>query len=333
MVHSAADGHGADGAHRQIVIRALRPTDLGPFLTFRSRTPSNAALLGPMARTGGLTFREFLGRSLAINPGRETWVQIEHGQVFGLVAARARFGTDVWDIDHLMIAPSVDGDRVCLRLLDHLCAAAVEEGVQKVFLRLPIDSPWLHPARQAGFVHYTSEQIFVVPHLQAVPRPTVAGLRPRRPADHQALFQLYTGIVPAPVRQIEALTLQEWRWTDNWGLTYPAPIRPALPRRRRDLVLQTDDHLSAWLPIHLRARSLQILLDHRAEVEPDVLVARGLSELTPNGPVAFPLRDYQGHLVEPLVERGFVQGDSHALLARMLTARVPERRLIPAGVA
>jgi hypothetical protein len=314
------------------MIRALRPTDLGPFLTFRARGPENEALLGPVNRPNGLAFGEFVDRSFAIKPGRETWVQIEHRQIFGLVGARARFGTDVWDIDRLVIAPSVDDDRVCLRLLDHLCEAAVEEGVQKVFLRLGAESPWIGPARQAGFVHYTTEQIFVQPQVGQIRRPTVAGLRPRRPADHQALFQLYSAAVPAYVRQIEALTLQEWRWTDNWGIVAMAPFRANLSRRRRDLVVQGEDRLEAWLQVDLHARSLQLTTDPRGPIDVPLLLTRGLAELQAGRPAVFALRDYQTELAAHLEDLGFLAGESQALLARVLSVRVPERRLVPARV-
>ena len=225
-----------------------------------------------------------------------------------------------------MIASSVDADRVCMRLLDHICDAAVEEGVQKVFLRLAEGSPWLQPAHQAGFVHYTSEQVYMLPHLSPIARPTVPGLRPRRPADHQALFQLYSAAVPAHVRQIEALTLQEWRWIDNWGLVSTA-LRPGLTRRRRDLVVQAEGGIEAWLPVDLRLRP-----DPRQAADLPLLLSRGLSELPPGRPVDFPVRDYQTELAAPLEELGFYRGESQALLARMLTVRVPERRLVPARV-
>jgi hypothetical protein len=332
VVHSTADERSAVGARFVRLIRALRPTDLPAFLNFRARAPANEALLGPAVRADGLSFKEFVGRSLALNPGRETWVHVEQGQLYGLVAARARFGTDVWDIDHLMVSPGLDDDRVCLRLLTHLCEAAVEEGVHKVFLRLPLDSPWLQPARQAGFLHYTTEHVLVLPTFEPGAKPVVPGLRPRRPADHQPLFQLYTSSVPGQVRQIEALTLQEWRWTDNWGFSSVVSLRRAMRRRRRDLVVQDEGRVTAWVQVETTARTIQILLDAGEAPPISDLLNRGLAELPPGRPVAFAMRDYQGELSGPLEERGFRQIESQALLAQMLTVRLPERRLVPARV-
>jgi hypothetical protein len=331
VLHSTADDHGAAGAAELPLIRALRPTDLPAFLAFRARSTGNAAALAHRRPTR-LALREMLARSLALRPGVETWVQIENGQIHGLIAARARFGTDVWDIDQLVIAPSPDDDRVCLRLLDHLCSAAVEEGVLKVFLRLPDESPWATATRQAGFVHYTGEQLYVLPALEPPERPSVAGLRPRRPADHQSLFHLYSAVVPARVRQIEAMTLQEWRWNDNWGLTSVASVRPALSRRRRDLVVQCDGELTAWLQVHAGGRTVRLLNDAESGLEPGLLLRRALAELAGVGPVAVAVRDYQRELVAPLEELGFLPGDSYALFARLLAARIPERRLVPARV-
>jgi hypothetical protein len=314
------------------LIRALRPTDLPAFLNFRARAPANEALLGPALRAGGLSFREFLGRSLALNPGRETWVHVEQGQLFGLVAARARFGTDVWDVDYLMVTPAVDDDRVALRLLSHLCEAAVEEGVHKVFLRVPLDSPWLQPARQAGFVQYTTENVFVLPTLPPAAKPPVPGLRTRRPADHQPLFQLYSSAVPAHVRQVEALTLQEWRWTDNWGFTSMASLRGAVRRRRRDLVVHDDGRATAWVQVDLGQRTVQLLVDANKPAPIADLLERGLAELPPGRAVAFALRDYQSELTSSIEDKGFRPIESQALLAQMLTVRIPETRLVPARV-
>ena len=331
MLHSTTDDQVAAGAVGIPLIRALRPTDLPAFLAFRARAPANAATLAH-GRPVRLSFREMLGRSLALRPGVETWVQIENGQIHGLIAARARFGTDVWDIDQLVVAPSLDDDRVCLRLLDHLCSAAVEEGVLKVFLRLAEESPWAHASRQAGFAHYTSEQLHVLPSMEPIERPAVPGLRPRRPADHQALFQLYSAAVPGHVRQIEAMTLQEWRWNDNWGFASVASVRPALSRRRRDLVVQGEAELTAWLQVQARSRVIRLLYDADGAPDPGVLLRRALAELAPPGPVACPVRDYQRELVAHLEDLGFLPGESHALFARLLAARIPERRLVPARV-
>lgn len=320
------------GARSGPLIRALRPTDLPAFLNFRTRAPANEALLGPALRAGRLSVRDFLGRSLALNPGHETWVQVEQGQLYGLVAARARFGTDVWDVDQLMVTPAIDDDRVALRLLSHLCEAAIEEGVHKVFLRLPLDSPWLQPARQAGFVQYTTEHVFVLPSLGPAAKPPVQGLRPRRPADHQPLFQLYSAAVPAHVRQIEALTLQEWRWTDHWGFSTMASLGGGVRRRRRDLVVRDNGHASAWVQVDLVQRVLRVLLDANEATPVADLIERGLAELPPARPVAFALREYQTELAAPIEQRGFRPIETQALLAQVLTVRIPERRLVPARV-
>lgn len=297
-----------------------------------ARAPENEALLGPALRASRLSLREVVSRSLALRPGHETWIQIENGQIHGLAAAHARLGADVWDVDHLVIDPTIDADRVCQRLLDHLCGAAVEEGVQKVFLRLPEDSVWVPVARQVGFVHYTTEQVHVLPALEPQERPLVPGLRPRRPADHQSLFQLYSAVVPLHVRQIEAMTLQEWRWNDNWGFASVASVRPALSRRRRDLVVQSEGQIDVWLQVQTRLRTIQLLVDADAGIDTAVLLRRALSELAPPGPVGFSLRDYQGGLAHHLHDLGFQPGESQALLARLLAVRVPERRLVPARV-
>src|SRR5581483_4307836 len=189
------------------MIRALRPTDILPFVAFshqvsRGSSDRTSVLSNSLSAVG-----VFLGRSLALEPGRESWVQIEHGQISGLVSAKRREGADVWDIDQLVYLTSPDAPRTCARLLKHLLAAASDDGVQKVFLRLDSDNPALEWARQVGFVQYAVETVYHLPEVPVLAHPPqVPHLRPRRPADHQALFQLYCTAVPVRVRQAEGMT-------------------------------------------------------------------------------------------------------------------------------
>jgi hypothetical protein len=63
-----------------------------------------------------------------------------------------------------------------------------------------------------------------------------------------------------------------------------------------------------------------------------VLLRRALAELPPSGPVTCPVRDHQPELVAPLEDLGFTPGEEQELFARLLAARIPERRLVPARV-
>lgn len=306
------------------MIRAPRPTDVFAYLAFRSQTAENEALIRADGKTAVPTVTALLGGSL--EPRSERWVLVDRGQIVGLVGARARFGADVWDVDQLIASSSADTDRVYRRLLEHVCRQAVQEGVQKVFLRLHEESEALSAARHAGFVKYAAEHV----HYQPEPRPSVLsvpdGLRPRCPIDHQAIFQLYCSAVPAFVRQVEGLTLQEWRWTDGWR-PHPMPWRPG-GLRRRDFALRDGGNVVAWLQVDPRGRQLALLVDSRKPEVARSVLAYGVAELG-RGPITLPLREYQLALQPELEEQGFRPVARHALLARMLVSRVPEVRLVP----
>ncbi|TAK26236.1 MAG: hypothetical protein EPO26_00785 [Chloroflexota bacterium] len=310
------------------MIRALRPTDIAAVLAFSRQRDSVDVLADDDLPRIGFSIRETIERSLALRPGRETWIAIESGRVDGIVSAQARFGADMWDIDALRIAASVDADRVCLSLLDHLMHAAHEEGILKVFLRLPAEANWSVVARQAGFARYARESTYVSslpPNAEPVDIDT---MRPRRPADHLALFHLYSSLVPLGVREVEAMTLQEWRWLDNWGVV--APVRPRLPGNRRDFIVAHDGEIDVWLQIRQRQRRVQMLLDPTRSDVAEGLVHFAIAHIRGIDAIRFVARDYQESLRRVLSDSGFVETESEDLFARILTVRVPDMRLIPA---
>src|SRR5579859_4659817 len=144
------------------MIRALRPTDAPAYVAFYHRLSTTGdGNYSQRSRWWAVpTMMAFFGRSFAVEPGREAWVQIDHGQISGLVAAKKREGADVWDVDQLAVLPSSDARRTATRLLEHLLAAAADDGIQKVFLRLPVEDPAQDWARQVGFSKYCDETTY-----------------------------------------------------------------------------------------------------------------------------------------------------------------------------
>lgn len=307
------------------MIRALRPTDLLPYLAFRSQSPGNEALRQGVSQSDRLSLRGFLGGSLSLDYGRETWVQIEGGSIDGLIAARSRYGADVWDVDRLMVNQSADTEKVSLHLIEHLCGAALDEGVQKVFVRLAEGSEALYAARQAGFHCYSTECLFVRPAGKPLPVESVPGLRNRRLVDHQSIFQLYCLEVPAYVRQVEGLTLHEWRSSDGW---WSPPVQW---RRsgRRDLIVHSEGRVSGWLRVMAHDRAIRLLVDSRDRQPTLGLISIGLRLLGQGPEVVVLVPEYQTDLRTRLEEEGFNLIARHALLVRLMAIRVPEAKLIP----
>ncbi|HVB97379.1 MAG TPA: GNAT family N-acetyltransferase [Chloroflexota bacterium] len=312
------------------MIRALRPTDLLAYVDFcrqvaLARTDDDREALSAYP-----TVRDFWSHSLALEPGRETWVQIEHGHISGLVTAKHREGADVWQIDQLLILPSADAGRTCTRLLEHLLTAAADEGIQKVFLRLTVNDPALEWANRAGFFQYCTEYVYALPEVPTFAHVTVvAHLRPRRASDHQSLFQLYCVTVPFRVRQAEGMTLHEWRWTDGWQvhhLAFPLSFRAA---RRQDYVVETAPRLSGWLQVERQSRRLGILSNQAEAPDVDGLLRFGLARLGSGGFANCIVRDYQPAVLASLEDHHFREVGHYSLLARALAVRIPEAKLVP----
>jgi GNAT superfamily N-acetyltransferase len=315
------------------MIRALRPTDVLAYLTFYNRLPRGrhdpSDRLAPA--TGGVLplVTGFFGRSLALDAGRETWVQIDNGRISGLVASKRREGADIWDVDQLAVLPSADSARTASRLLEQLLSAAVDEGIHKVFLRLDERDPAQDWVRQVGFFQYCQETTFVRPEVPAFARPIVdQRIRQRRASDHHILFQLYCSAVPFRVRQAEGMTLHEWRWTDGWAVR-PAGFRSLIGTFRSDFVFDVDSRAAAWLQVDRAKRRLSILTDEHLDVDTSDLITYGLMRLEAGGPAWCAARDYQDGLACALKENNFLFGRSETLFARALASRVPEAKLVP----
>lgn len=314
------------------MIRALRPTDVLAYVAFCNRVSRRRnvdPIEGePLGFAPVPTLVGFLGRSFALDAGHESWVQIERGHISGLVAAKRREGADVWDVDQLALLPTSDAGRTCTRLLEQLLAAAVDEGILKVFLRLEEDDPARRWAEEVGFVEYSREYLYVRPEVPSGIGPVdLPGLRPRRAADHQALFQLYCGAVPFRVRQAEAMTLHEWRWLDGWG-SHSMSSRLLRGDARIDYVVEADGHVAGWLKLDPRRREVSILADQTHSVQ-EPLLAFALARLGPGRPVRCPARDFQEGLHQALEDGAFGVVRRYALYARALAARIPEVKLVP----
>jgi len=306
------------------------PTDALLYVKFCHELSLKSGLQGSVWLRAMTAAGSMLGYSLSLEAGRVSWVQIEHGQISGLVTAKRRQGADVWDIDQLAYLPSADAPRTCARLLGHLLSAASDEGVLKVFLRLDSSSPAVEWALRVGFVQYSVETVYYLPEVPSPARPPrLEWVRPRCPSDHQALFQLYCSTVPVRVRQAEGMTLQEWRWTDGWWLD-PMGLPPILGRGgRHDFVVEDAPRLIAWLQADRRRRRITIQAESRDGLDIDALIRHGLRTLGTGRHAYCAVREYQLNLVGALEEIGFAAIRTDSLLTRALATRIPELKLVP----
>lgn len=314
------------------MIRALRPTDFGAFLTLRRTLLPNQALTKTRPEPVSPSVLSFIRGAMLVPPLRRSWIDMRDGRPEGLISAKARPGTDMWDVDQLIVPePARNGEDGGLALLIKVCEAALQEGIHRVFLRVAADSPVMGAARRAGFCHYGTEYVY---RLDSMPKHSEwlpPALRPRRRADHQALFHLYSICVPAGVRAVEGMTLQEWRWNDGWGIRQAGWMGKRF-RNRQDFVLEEGGELTAWLKINRRHRTLELLwLPGREEALTEIVLF-GALVLGDWQPITCPVRAYQTALRIPLEKLGFRLLGEHALLARSLLARVAQPKLMPVGI-
>lgn len=312
------------------VIRALRPTDVVAYLAFCRQLDEDVdgervrswQRLRIVPEAAGL-----VGRSLPLGPARESWIRIERGQIYGLVATRRRIGADIWDVDELAVLPTPDAGNTVVHLLDRVLGAAIQEGIHKVFLRLPEGDPAQEWVRQVGFYPYCREEVYYRGELPGLAQvPNVPGLRPRRPVDHQPLFQLYSAVVPFRVRQAEAMTLHEWRWLDGWT-PHRVGLDLVLRTGRSDFVLTGPDRPTAWLQTDRRTRTIGLLADSDCDLAE--LFRFAVAQLGGGRAAWCSVRDYQAGQSGALQELGFSSVARNVLFARALAVRVPEMKLVP----
>jgi hypothetical protein len=248
------------------------------------------------------------------------------GRLAGLAVARSRAGGLVWDIANLQAADNL----VAADLLEQVAVCAASHGARRVFMETPIGGRGPDVARRAAFERYTSGELFVLAPGGKAERTDVFEARPRLRADEQALFQLYTNAVPAPVRAAEAMTL------DEWAALYPGGKRwrPSFTGTRQQFVWELGTSLVGWLEITFGQRSqyLELLVHPRYDDAADRLVRYALLQMSPKAPIYTAVREYQSGLAAAVQRAGFRLAAEHDVFVRLLAERVREPRLVTANV-
>jgi len=245
--------------------------------------------------------------------------------------AQVRIKKESSEADMVYLAPSFstveEAATIWCNLLETLCLEAGEQGIQRIFARLPEDGPEVESFQQVGFSIYTREDIFrlvQIPYDLSHPERT---LRPQQPADNWRLQGLYATVAPRLVQQTENLTAEKWETT---------PGRWLRQARREGYVLEDKGEIIAYLRIHQGQTGhwLEMLLHPEAYERADELVVQALSLLAeyPIRPIYCCLRRYQGGLRVPLEANGFYLFASQCVMVKHVTVRVrePALKLVPA---
>ena len=216
------------------------------------------------------------------NGRRHSWVLSRRGVPIGLVSCRQYKGPGSWEIDRLQVSQGREWASV--DLLEEANLALGRLGAERLVLRLPEDSPLHSCAMEAGFNPLIRERVYVrspgVPSVLPAD-PSGDSARPGQDSDSFQLFRLYSVSVPASIRQMEALSLEDWQQTfggrdlspeGQWVLERDGQIAAALTMakgngKRRLLDLLTNpkcpadySHLLAWAEEVEGARSTLVTL-------------------------------------------------------------------------
>ena len=301
------------------MIRSLHLADVPALLLFLSKSPSNEAWV--RTRLGGRD-RE-LAAALPLIKGcvlagdrQRSFVCVRRGLVQGLVCVRSCSGGSMWEVDRLLLVPGHED--CCSGLLERAGRGGSRLGVARIFLRLSSDSGAVDAARDAGFIQYLTESLYVLEAAPQVEVPATSGVpRPKRKEDDYGIFRLYSATVPVQVRSVEGMTFQEWNQSRDSG-------------DYTEVVVEDGGEVAAFLRVRSGAAARQ--LDLMADLESDdtgPLVEYGLAVMGGGGPVYSLVPEFQQHLRTALEERGFRQVGEYACFSRQLMPRVREPHLVP----
>ncbi len=301
---------------------ALLHTPRGPNLARPRSNPTGAGL----PRPGGALWKN----ALLQRPERVALARWDGPRLLGLAAARTRSGVSAWEIDGLYLpcrnrpaaANAPDGGLnpglrhaaaadAGLELLEELVVAAGLRSAQRIFLRLPADSPALGLARRSGFAPCYRETLW---DGHGRPAPIAAApnsLRPRLPEDDYPLFQLFCASVPLAVRQALGPTFQLWQ---DSRASSPGPWPGREPA---EWVVETGGRVVAWLGMTARQGMTEVEIMANPDW-PDLPAQVMDFALSGAGPRRWLTPEYQAPVGERLLRLGFRPTADLIVLVKMV---------------
>jgi GNAT superfamily N-acetyltransferase len=279
---------------------------------------------GPPARLWML-FSQTLSALLPLTQETLLFVAEEEGKVIGFVQASARpqginpASTAVaLQVLNLSVDPEVDHETVAPALIEQLCNQALDRGLLRLFVRLPLDDPLTPVFRLQGFRQYATESVLYADTPRAMPGSSPAGARPARSRDARLLYQLYRKVTPMGVAQVEAPTYRDWRLLrDDDG--------------QQTVVDRVE--LVGWLSVRKASGTSPHTLSFLALPEsplPGELADLAITQAGA-GPAWSSLRHYDSPMIDALRGRGFTTLLTQVLMVKELGIRAPvhEKGLVP----
>ena len=260
--------------------------------------------------------------TLANRGDRVTLAWWDGRRLAGLASARIRSGRRAWEIDRLFLSQdsgmmSANGDEphsapnmVALDLFENLGVAAGDLGAERLFLRIPSNSPICVLARRAGFFP-CFEEMLLKKAASDLPETTTnwrPDWRELLPEDHHSLFQLYCASTPQAVRAATGMTLDRWQDAqESRG-------------RRKDWVAKYEGRVVGWLGLSERygVTGVEALANPN---DTEMWEALANCALSHKGDQSWLVPDYQAGLACELLPRHFHETARYSVMIK--TVAVP----------
>lgn len=306
-------------------VRSANLLDLGRVEDIHRRSGQPLTVQPPSIRLWSL-LSHTLSALLPLSQETLLYVAEERGRIVGFVQASAsgptinlQAGVKALQVINLCVADGRDAGDVVPALVEHLANKAIQRGVLRLLVRVPLDDPLTSVIRLQGFRQYATENVLYAesPEFREV---VPAGIRPARGRDDRMLYQLYRKVTPLGVSQVEAPTYRDWKM-----------LREE-PRGQQFVVDRVE--LAAWSRI-LRSSEPSPPHQLRLMALPEAGLADDLADhalaQTGGGPAWCNLRHYDSQMIDALRGRGFSNLLTQALLVKELALREPvrEKGLVP----
>jgi len=225
-----------------------------------------------------------------------------------------------------LLDESEDAATIWYRLLLHLCIAAGERGVPRLFGCLPECSAAEDVFHQATFVAYCHQQVYWRANGQGTGQSS-SRVGQATSDDSLGVRWLWHKVTPRAVQQAEEPC--------NSRAT-PGSIEVAVSDVERHFVLRRGgEQPLGCVSVLERPRGvcLRVIADADAAGSAAEVLDHGLAAINDRSrPVFCTVRDYEGGMGGLLEDRGFTGGQTYSLLVKHTTVRVrePLRKLVPA---
>ncbi len=269
------------------------------------------------------------------------YVYVERGVVLGYVQVRCRWNRrEEWVITTLGSVERAPA-RMLEALVEQVCREAGEQGVLRIFVKVPQDDSTMELFQGTGFTHYTDETIWgnlyfsVGTPDKPVAEPQHEQIRRQRSADAWDLFKLYSAVTPPAVQRAENLDSRSWQ---RGGITKPPFLMTGPVEESYVWSDQAEEQsLGGFVRLVSGKGGHWITLLFKHDATNRVMVPRALDYVLwkasrqSNKPVYCGVREYQSELESELESRGFHLLSKQKLLVKYMAEpiKVPREALLP----